>query len=85
MRDTSIWTGSPYTSKPYVALTVRQRYPGFRWQGGGRGVYYALSGLGEDWGDSPGTVIEARERGLPALRRYGGFVVAGDSVTLSRT
>jgi hypothetical protein len=42
-----------------------------------------LSGLGEDWGDSPGTVIETRERNLPTRYQYGGFVVAGDSVTLS--
>lgn len=81
MRDTSIWTGSPYTSKPYAALTVRQRFPGFQWRNGNS--IYALTGLGEDWGDSPGTVIEPRERGLPTRYRYGGFAVAGDSVTLS--
>lgn len=81
MRDTSIWTGNPYTSKPYVVLTVRQRYPDFRWRDGE--FVYALPGLGEDWGDSPGTVREARERNLPARFRYGGFVVAGDSVTLA--
>lgn len=81
MRDTSIWTGSPYTSTPYVALSVRQRYPGFRWREGS--TTYALANLGEDWGDSPGTVVEYRERDLPARYRYGGFAVMGDSVTLS--
>jgi hypothetical protein len=81
MRDTSAWAGSPYTSKPYVSLSVRQRYPDFQWHSGE--TYYALPGLGEDWGDSPGTVREARERNLPTRFRYGGFVVAGDSVTLA--
>lgn len=81
MRDTSIWTGSAYTSTPYVALSVRQRYPNFHWRDGA--TVYALSGLGEDWGDSPGTVVEHRERNLPARYRYGGFAVMGDSVTLS--
>jgi hypothetical protein len=81
MRDTSAWTGNPYTSKPYVALTVRQRYPNFHWRNGN--TVYALPGLGEDWGDSPGTVTEIRERDLPSRYRYGGFAVLGDSVTLS--
>lgn len=81
MRDTSAWVGSPYTSKPYVSLTVRQRYPNFQWRNGS--TYYTLAGLGEDWGDSPGTVIETRDRDLPSRYHHGGFVVAGDSVTLS--
>ncbi len=81
MRDTSIWTGDLYTGKPQLTMSVRQRYSGFHWRDGN--TVYALSGLGEDWGDSPGTVIETRERDLPTRFRYGGFVVAGDSVTLS--
>jgi hypothetical protein len=83
MRDTSSWASNFQQSKPVVSLSVRQRYPAFSWKNAPVGVQYYFSGLGEDWGDSPGTVAEIRERNLPTRYRYGGFVVAGDSVTLS--
>lgn len=78
MRDTSPWTQN---TKYNAGFTFRQRYPNFRWHD--ESSYYTLSGLGEDWGDSPGTVKEYRERDLSTRYQYGGFAVAGDSVQLS--
>ena len=78
MRSTAAWTpGTKYN----MDFTFRQRYPNFNWRNGSS--YYTLSGLGEDWGDSPGTVKETRERSLSTRYQYGGFAVANDSVQLS--
>ncbi|MCA9241229.1 MAG: hypothetical protein KDA37_13560, partial [Planctomycetales bacterium] len=81
MRDTSEWSGDFRADKPVMSIEVRGRYPNFNWHDGA-GTFYAIQSLGETWGDSPGTVKEYRERGLPTRFRYGGFVVAGDSAQL---
>lgn len=81
MRDVSLWSGDYLTSARYINATLRRRFPNFNWRSGK--TYYSISTLGETWGDSPGTVIEERPRGLMARRYYGGFPVMADSETLS--
>lgn len=80
MRDTSAWSLSPYTSKPVLEYEISNRYPAFNWRSGS--TYYVISGLGEDAADAPSTITENRGDELSPRYQYGGFAVAGDSVTL---
>lgn len=87
MRDTSSWVINPYTAKHVLSLEVRNRYPDFAWRVGSTNYVMAdptsgLTDFGETWGDRPATVKEIRERDLPTRYQYGGFAVAGDSLTL---
>lgn len=81
MRDTSAWTGSIFTGKFTGSIALKQRAPGFSWHSGA--TYYTIPALGETWGDSPNVRKLHRDGELPSVLTHGGFVVAGDSITLS--